>query len=404
MTINRTMKRNRIISTLLFAAMAATFSFAKEKKVQFAKAEHRGFSIPQIDLNDREDLQTVITKDPKVYMGHPSSVLLDDGKTMVMVYLDNHGRGKLMWRRSEDAGKTWSEDLPLPKGWDEPVVVDGKTYSPFLEVPIMYLIDGPDGVQRIVLYTAGRSIYPARYAVSEDGGKTWSGLKPIMAGGKPIMNSIVLFSDMTKLKDGRYLFTYHEPGRVFTATSRDGITFDTPKLAATIDGGFPCEGGFVRSPDGDVIALLMRENNRVYNSLISFSEDEGETWSEPRQMPDSLTGDRHQHTYAPDGRLFISFRDRGADSPTVGDWVAWVGTFEDLVEGNEGQFRVRMKDNLKGNDCAYPSQHLLPDGTIFVATYGGWEKGNPNYIIGFHFKMEDLDELVLKKAPLPNIH
>ena len=54
------------------------------------------------------------------------------------------------------------------------------------------------------------------------------------------------------------------------------------------------ERGATWSPDGKSIALLMRENNRVYNSFISFSKDEGKTWSEPRQMPDSLTGDRHQ--------------------------------------------------------------------------------------------------------------
>jgi len=142
----------------------------------------------------------------------------------------------------------------------------------------------------------------------------------------------------------------------------------------------------------------MRENTRVYNSFISFSNDEGKTWSEPRQMPDSLTGDRHQHTYTPDVRLFISFRDRGAASPTAGDWVGWVGTFEDLVEGNEGQYRVRLKDNFRGNDSAYPSQHRLPDGTIFATTYGGWEKGAQDFIIAFHFKIEVLDAMAKKQG------
>ncbi len=378
-------------------AFAASFNFAaekKQKKEPFAKAAHKGFSIPQIDLTDRTDLQTVISKHPVTYMGHPSSVLLDDHKTMVMVYLDKHGRGNLMWRRSTDAGKTWSEDLPLPEGWGGKLMIDGVEHAQFLEVPIIYKVDGPDGVQRIVLYTSGRDIHPARYAVSEDGGQTWSKLKPILAGGETIDVSIVLFSDMTKLKNGRYLFTYHEPGRVFTTSSADGITFDKPKLAVTYPGAFLCEACFVRSPDGKTLALLMRENNRVYNSFISFSKDEGKTWSEPKQMPDSLTGDRHQHTYTPDGRLFISFRDRGAASPTEGDWVGWVGTFDDLVSGAEGQYRVRLKDNHRGNDCAYPSQHLLPDGTLFAATYGGWEEGAPNYLIAFHFKIEELDALV----------
>jgi len=387
------------IITLLLSLTLASIVPAQETKTPFAKAASRGFSIPQIDLNDRTDLQSVISKHDVTYMGHPSSVLLDDNKTMIMAYLDKHGRGNIMWRRSEDAGRTWSEDLPLPDGWGGTLTIEGVDHAQFLEVPIMYKIDGPDGVQRIVMYTSGRDIYPARYTVSEDGGESWSKLKPILAGGETIDLSIVLFSDMTKLANGRYLFTYHEPGKVFTTTSADGITFDKPKLAATYPEAFLCEGGFVRSPDGKQIALLMRENNRVFNSFISFSDDEGETWSEPRQMPDSLIGDRHQHTYTPDGRLFISFRDRGAGSPTVGDWVGWVGTYEDLQTGAEGQYRVRMKDNFKGNDCAYPSQHRLPDGTLFAATYGGWEEGAPNYLIAFHFKIEELDALAAKALP-----
>ena len=390
--------RHFLLLLLLGTALGTGTAFA-QKKGSFARAEHHGFSIPQIDLNDQTGWQTVVSKQPDIYMGHPTSVLLDDGKTMIMMYLDKHGKGNLMWRRSKDAGKTWSEDLPLPEGWDEAVVIDDKSFPAWYEVPTLYKVEGPDGVQRLIVYTSGRSAFPARYAVSEDQGKTWSKLKDIVAGGAPIQPSVVLFSDMIRLTDGRYRFTYHEPGRVYTVTTNDGMIFDKPVLAATIDGGFPCEACFVRSPDGKKIALLMRENNRIYNSLISFSTDEGESWSEPVQMRDSLTGDRHTDTYLPDGRLFISFRDRGAGSPTIGDWVGWVGTFDDLVEGKEGQYRVRLKENFNGNDCAYPTHHLLPDGTVFAATYGGWEKEKPNYLLGFHFRIEDLDALVNIRPP-----
>jgi len=355
-----------------------------------------GFTIPQIDLNDRQDMQVVVCKDPDVYMGHPSSVLLDDDKTMVIAYLDRHGRGRISWQRSADAGKTWSERLPLPDGWDEKVVVGGKEHAPWLEVPIMYKLH-VDGKQRICVYTSGRSIHPARYAVSDDLGNTWSALKPIPAGEGHIEKSIVLFSDMIQLKDGRYMGTWHGPrGQVKMATTRDGIHFSEPKLIATHPRAFLCEGCFIRSPDGKRIALLLRENARRFNSFICFSDDEGETWTTPREMPGSLTGDRHQHTYTPDGRLFISFRDRGHKTPTFGDWVAWVGTFEDLEKGREGQYRLRLKDNHKGADCAYPTQHLLPDGTIFAATYGCWEPGQPNYILSFRLKIGQLDKLVSK--------
>ena len=368
---------------------------SKPKRGHFELAKYRGYSIPQIDLDDREEFHVVVSKDPDTYMGHPSSVLLDDGQTMVMMYLDHHGRGTLMWRRSEDGGRTWSEHLPVPDGWNEPTVVKGEEKDPFLEVPIIYKINGSDGKQRICMYTAGRSDYPTRYAVSEDGGQTWSEKRPLMFGGKELFNTVVLFSDMIRLIDGSYMATWHSGGGVYVATTTDGLTFSEPRLVLPRrDKAHLCEACLLRSPDGEKIAMLLRENSRNYNSFISFSEDEGKTWSEPRQMPDSLTGDRHQHTYAPDGRLFITFRDRGAQSPTSGDWVGWVGSFEDLLKGSEGQYRVRLKDNHKGADCAYPTQHLLPDGTIFAATYGSWAPDEQHSILAVLFRIEQLDELV----------
>ena len=57
-----------------------------------------------------------------------------------------------------------------------------------------------------------------------------------------------------------------------------------------------------------------------------------------------------------------------------------------------------MKDNLKAADCAYPTQHLLPDGTIFAATYGQWAKDEMNSILGYRFKIEQLDAMVKKAA------
>ena len=122
--------------------------------------------------------------------------------------------------------------------------------------------------------------------------------------------------------------------------------------------------------------MLLRENSRTANSHVCFSEDEGRTWSIPVEMHGSLTGDRHQGVYATDGRLFISFRDTGLVSETKGDWVAWVGTFNDLEQGKQGQYRVRLSNNHHRWDCAYPGVEILPDGTILVVTYGHWEEGS----------------------------
>ncbi len=362
------------------------------------EAVFRGFTIPQVDLNDRKDLQTAITPSNGKYWGHPSSVLLEDGKTMIMMYLDGHARAKLYWKKSFDGGRTWTDHLPVPEGWND-LLPGCKTA--FMEVPILYRMTDPAGKERIQMFTGVPFI---RRAYSEDDGKTWSKLEVLK---NKDLGAIVVFADMLRLKDGSYMGTVHDSGRfmrgkyahkwfsVFTMKSRDGgMTWDDPVKIATHPKGHLCEAGLVRSPDGKRIALLMRENARLFNSFISFSDDEGETWTEPREMPGALTGDRHQCTYLPDGRLFISLRDRGHDTPTFGDWVGWVGTFEDLEKGREGQYRVRLKDNHKGADCAYPTQHLLPDGTVFAATYGHWAPGEKAWIIGYHFKIEQLDKLV----------
>ena len=110
----------------------------------------------------------------------------------------------------------------------------------------------------------------------------------------------------------------------------------------------------------------------------------------------ALTGDRHTGKYTADGRLFISFRDRTHESPTPGDWVAWVGTYDDIVNGREGQYRVRLMDNTKGADCAYPPVEMLPDDTIVTTTYGHWTNGESPYVVSVRLKLSELDTMVTK--------
>jgi hypothetical protein len=134
-----------------------------------------------------------------------------------------------------------------------------------------------------------------------------------------------------------------------------------------------------------------------------FSDDEGKTWTQPRELPGALTGDRHCGRYAPDGRLFISFRDTTLDSPTKGDWVGWVGTYDDLQSGTEGQYRVRLMDNHRGGDCAYPGVELLPDGTFVTTTYGHWTPGASPYIVSVRFTLPELDvrRVPSETSPVP---
>lgn len=46
----------------------------------------RGYSIPPIDLSADTARQTVVDREAGQYLGHPTTVLLEAGKTIIAVY------------------------------------------------------------------------------------------------------------------------------------------------------------------------------------------------------------------------------------------------------------------------------------------------------------------------------
>jgi hypothetical protein len=354
------------------------------------------YTIPLIDLANETHRQVLVDREAGQYLGHPTTVLLEDNKTMITVYPKGHGKGGIVMKRSVDAGLTWSGRLPVPENW-----------ATSKEVPTIHRVVDANGKKRLIMWSG---LYPARLSVSENDGRTWSPLKPVGDwGGIVVMGAVV-----SQETPGHYLALFHDDGRFFTQVAKretpvrftlyqtnstdGGLTWSTPRTLWTGTDVHLCEPGVIRSPDGKQLAMLLRENSRRKNSHVMLSENEGETWSAPRETPAALTGDRHTGQYAPDGRLFISFRDTTLQSPTKGDWVAWVGKYEDIVRGEEGQYRVRLMDNHKGQDCAYPGVEVLPDGTLVTTTYGHWTKGEMPYVMSVRLKLEELDARA-KKLP-----
>jgi hypothetical protein len=346
-------------------------------------------TIRFLDLAHDVRRQVVVDREDGQYLGHVTTALLDDGRTILAVYPKGHGKGAIVLKRSSDGGRTWSPRLPTPENW-----------ATSLEVPTIHrLVDPRTGRKRLVLFSG---LYPCRLATSEDDGATWTPLEPVGNWG-----GIVTMGSVAGLQDGAYLAMFHDDGRflrnagkasgsmeLYEVVSRDGgLTWSDPSMVFASRTIHLCEPGIVRSPDGRQLAALLRENKRTGPSYVIFSDDEGRTWSAPRPLPLSLAGDRHTAKYAPDGRLFISFRDMAPASPTRGDWVAWVGTYADLAAGREGQYRVRLMDNQDDWDCAYPGVEVMPDGTIVATTYGHWEAGQAPFIVSVRLTLAELDAM-----------
>lgn len=345
----------------------------------------------QIDLSADEARRAVVDREAGQYLGHPTTVLLEDGKTILCVYPAGHGKGAIRLKRSEDGGRSWPERLPVPASW-----------ATSLETPTIHRTVDAAGKRRLVVFSG---LFPIRSSISADDGATWTELEPIGDFG-----GIVAMASVARLRDGRHAAWFHDDGRFFRADSKQakpvrftlyqalsddgGVTWTEPRAIWSGTDVHLCEPGFVRSPDGATVALLLRENRRAQESHVMFSRDDGETWTEPKPLNPAWTGDRHVALYGADGRLVVTFRDMQKDSPTRGDWIVQVGAWQDLVDAGPGAYRVRLMDNRHGWDCGYPGLELLPDGTFVATSYGHWVEGEAPYVVSVRFTLAELDALL----------
>src|SRR5688572_17229826 len=258
--------------TLLLALIAASSVSGQDQP-------RRGYTIPLLDLADQKHRQVIVDREKGQYLGHPTTFLFEDGKTMLIVYPKGHGKGAIVMKRSTDAGLTWSERLPTPANW-----------ATSQETPTLYRTIDPKGHKHLVIFSG---IYPIRMAHSPDDGKSWSELKAIGDFG-----GTVAMASLARLKNGDYMALFHtgaygldgkkrEPReyRVYKTLSRDGgLTWEAPIAIAEKPGVWLCEPGLIRSPDGKQIAVLLRDSSRKHNSHVIFSDDEGQTWTKPREL------------------------------------------------------------------------------------------------------------------------
>ncbi len=361
----------------------------------------RAIGLPLVDLSGDTQRHSIVAAGTEdVYQGHCDTVLLPDGKTMFTAWCLGHARWIGPLAKSEDAGLTWTDPLPVPANW-----------ANTSNTPALHRLVGPDGKARLFCFAdgldwsrGGKPPYPMHQSVSGDEGKTWTPMAPNGVEGEVPLKTILGFDGNKRLVMWSDL-----PGYVVQSESADGgLTWSRERHILRVPSRWaqPC---VIASPDGKILAMLMRENSRQHHSLVSFSRDEAGSWSEPVELPAALTGDRHVAKYAPDGRLVVAFRDMAKTSPTYGHYVAWVGRFEDLLAGDGGDYRIKLLHNAlrtesdepgKGNtDCGYSDLELLPDGTIVATTYLKHAPGPEKHsVVNTRFQLEETDALLASRA------
>lgn len=344
--------------------------------------------LPIVDISDWTHRQVVIAAGTEeIYQGHATTLLMPNNRTMFAVWSYEHGGRSGPMARSDDAGVTWTRlDDSLPAN-----------YANHRNCPSLYRIVAPDGKERLWVFSGSRGM---ERLMSEDDGETWTEMPPLgFRCGMP-------FTGMIRLRDGRTAAFGQmrvedtEQGVVMSTTDDGGLTWTQPRVIAQQKGKNLCEPFVLRSPDGKELCVLIRENHHTANSMMCFSRDEGETWTQPEDTSWGLTGDRHEGVQAPDGRWVIAFRDRALGSSTYGQFVAWVGTYDDIRHARPGQFRIKLLHHYGSprdgygwahTDTGYPGMEILPDGTIVATTYlKYWDDERRHSVVGTRFKLDEI--------------
>ena len=367
----------RLLSAAEIAALAKTAPDGRPPK-KIVQTYHD--ELPIVDLTCDAFRQTVIAMGtPDTYQGHPTTLLTPDGKTLFCVWTIKHGGGCGPAARSDDGGRTWTriDDL-LPA-----------QYKFHRNCPTLQTVPRPDG-SGVNFCVFSANCQPETggglgIMISRDNGKSWwvtppaphlsAGMPP--TGFMPLKDGTsALFGQVFKSKEKAKDRSTDDQAVWMSVTKDGGFTWGASRIVAAAEDKNLCEPFALRSPDGSEIGLLIRENRHTARSMMCFSRDEGKTWTKPVDTCWGLTGDRHEGVQLPDGRWVVAFRDRALGSSTYGQYVAWVGTYDDLRNGRPGQYRIHLMKSWSGSqyggwkgDTGYSGVELLPDGTILCTTY-----------------------------------
>ncbi|MHC4633223.1 MAG: sialidase family protein, partial [Planctomycetota bacterium] len=171
-----------------------------------------------VDISKDIGRHVIIAKGTeKIYQGHPTTLLMSDGKIIFAVWCIGHGGHAGPMARSDDGGTRVDDELP-------------EGFNRHWNCPSIYRMVDPQGRERLWVFSAQPNM---PRIVSEDGGKTWREMEPI---GKDF-HCVMTFSSIARLKDGTYAGFYHRRSSsslqvLKTITKDGGLTWSRPQVVA----------------------------------------------------------------------------------------------------------------------------------------------------------------------------
>ncbi|MDB4358876.1 glycoside hydrolase [Verrucomicrobiales bacterium] len=351
--------------------------------------------IPTIDISSETERHSFVARGTKeTYQGHVDTVLMPDGKTMWATWVINHAGHLGPLAKSEDGGKTWSDLLPSHPSWIE------QTQT----TPTIHRLVDPKGVGRIFVF-AGRD-FPGRLrqSYSKDEGQTWTAMAETGLKAECAPKTIMSFDEGKRLvmwcdRRGPDAKANESKGSVvWQSESLDGGLTWGPERVIVKTLSHWAQPAVIASKKDDTLIMLLRVNQNDYGQF-AVSPDRGKTWSKAKPLPAALTGHRPAIKRAPDGRIVVVMRDTATDfengkirNPTVGHFVAWVGTFDDILNGRDGQYRIKLLHSYAGRDTGYSGLELLPDGTFVATTYVKYRGGAEMHsVVSTRFRLDEMD-------------
>jgi hypothetical protein len=263
-------------------------------------------------------------RSPDRFTKNPDIVQIESGR-LLLVYSDNDQHWSqenqiLTILASDDLGRTWSklsevDRADLSKG-DERLVTPRLSY--FRDGRLAVIIDHDDFGHFHEDQPPGNWIY-----WSADGGETWTDHQTTeIKGFEP--------DRIMELPDGRLAICTHvmrresqEFAEILSCSDDGGKSWYENSTIAHDGYHRFCEGALVILDNGKELACVMRENHSAgIASFVSFSRNNGNTWTPPQMMPFALH--RPYAKQLADGRVMVTGRHVNGGLGTY----AWVGNLK----------------------------------------------------------------------------